>query len=203
VAERQSKKAAKRQKKKEKRKAVVEAERDERARSKAARTQGEEAQGEEEDESVPQPQSTYDKEPPGSLRGLEQLFALNTDDKRMVCDLILDVEKKGLWQPLLSSLTIEQYAGFVGKVNLDFDKPEVAWMLGTQLTSGLTSAHVVAAVRQTENYKAQLVRKVAPKVSDLGRGRAAIEAELTEWERMLTRGDLDRAEREQAKREHA
>ena len=62
-----------------------------------------------------------------------------------------------------------------------------------QLASGLTSAHVAAALRTTTAYKTQLVRRVARQVVDLAAGRRTIEAELSEWERMLARTDLDAA----------
>ena len=68
-------------------------------------------------------------------------------------------------------------------------------MLASQLDSppGLTCAHVAAALRGTESYQSQLVRKVADKITDLASGRAALEAELSDWHKILCKKDLDRA----------
>jgi hypothetical protein len=131
--------------------------------------------------------------PPGTLQALRHLFDTNVDDRRMVRGLVQDPAQQPLWQPLLSALTVEQYAECVGRTGLEYDRPEVASLLGEQLASGLTSAHVAAALRTTTAYKTQLVRRVARQVVDLAAGRRTIEAELSEWERMLARTDLDAA----------
>ena len=132
--------------------------------------------------------------PPGTHEALQQLFDVNVDDKRMILDLILDPAKAPSWKPLLASLTAEEYAKYVSEVSLSFDQPEVAYILATQLANGLTMDYTVAVIRKIdEQYRANTVRKLAPKIIDLEAGRSRLEAELSDWHKILCNSAIDKA----------
>ena len=58
------------------------------------------------------------------------------------------------------------YGAIVGKVGLQSDQPAVALLLATKLSSGVTCAHVAAALaRAADTYRATIVEKVRQRLN--------------------------------------
>ena len=75
-------------------------------------------------------------------------------------------------------------------------QPKVAEFLGRRLGGGVSGAHAVAAAQQcAPAFRANVVKALAPLVTDLPVSRAAIEATLTDWERLVAQSALDKAEK--------
>ena len=95
------------------------------------------------------------------------------------------------WRPLLENLSPADFGTVVGEVNLEFDQPKVAELLGKQLRGGVTAAHIIEANRKAaENQPPTIVTKLAPLCVDLHDNVDAIEAGLSEWDKILSKRAL-------------
>ena len=76
----------------------------------------------------------------------------------------------------------------VGDVSLEFEQPKVAELLGRELRGGVTAEHIIWANRRAaQQQRPAIVEKLAPLCVDLPENVTAIEAGLSEWERILSK----------------
>ena len=109
----------------------------------------------------------------------------------MLDELLGQPESAGVWRPLLENLSPADFGTIVGEVNLEFDQPKVAELLGRQLRVGLTAAHIIEANRRAaENQPPSIIAKLAPLCVDLHDNVDAIEAGLSQWDRILSKRAL-------------
>ena len=93
--------------------------------------------------------------------------------------------------PLLETLSPADFATVVGGVNLEFDQPKVAELLAKQLRGGVTAAHIIEANRKAaENQPPSIIAKLAPLCVDLRDNVDAIEAGLSQWDKILSKRAL-------------
>ena len=128
---------------------------------------------------------------PGTMAALKEMMDRAFDDLTMLADLLGRPESAEVWRPLLENLSPADFGTVVGEVNLEFDQPKVAELLGRQLRGGVTAAHIIEANRKAaENQPPTIVTKLAPLCVDLRDNIDAIEAGLSEWDRILSKRAL-------------
>ena len=128
---------------------------------------------------------------PGTMAALKELMDRAFDDLTMLAELLGQPESPAAWRPLLESLSPADFGTIVGEVNLEFDQPKVAELLAKQLRGGVTAAHIIEANRKAaENQPPSIIAKLAPLCVDLHYNVDAIEAGLSQWDRILSKRAL-------------
>jgi len=129
--------------------------------------------------------------PAGTMGALKETMDRAYDDFTMLTELLGRPESAEAWRPLLENLSPADFGTVVGEVNLEFDQPKVAELLGKQLRGGVTAAHIIEANRKAaENQPPTIVTKLAPLCVDLHDNVDAIEAGLSEWDKILSKRAL-------------
>ena len=128
---------------------------------------------------------------PGTMAALKEIMDRAFDDLTVLADLLGRPESAEAWRPLLENLSPADFGTIVGEVNLEFDQPKVAELLGRQLRGGVTAAHIIEANRKAaENQPPTIVTKLAPLCVDLHDNLDAIETGLSEWDKILSKRAL-------------
>ena len=97
------------------------------------------------------------------------------------------------WRSLFGALGPMEFGQITEKVQLEFDQAPVAELLARHLTAGVTTAHILSAIRSVApNQRAAVVNVLAPLCADLADTvqQDRISEELTDWERVQTRAVL-------------
>ena len=113
------------------------------------------------------------------------------DDFTMLKGLLDRPDSAAVWGPLFQHMCPEDFGKVVGDVNLEFDQPKVAELLGRRLAGGVTAAHVIAAnSRAARNQAPAIIKKLAPMCVDFKDHVGAIESRLSDWDRIVAKGGL-------------
>lgn len=124
----------------------------------------------------------------GTMAGLKVLMDRAFDDFSMLTDLLVRPENAETWKPLLETLSPADFAAVVGAVNIQFDQPKVAELLARQLRGGVTTEHIIKVIKKAaQGQPPTIIKKLAPLCIDMQQNVNAIEAELSEWDRILTK----------------
>ena len=122
------------------------------------------------------------------MAGLKVLMDRAFDDFSMLTDLLVRPENAETWKPLLETLSPADFAAVVGAVNIQFDQPKVAELLARQLRGGVTTEHIIKVIKKAaQGQPPTIIKKLAPLCIDMQQNVNAIEAELSEWDRILTK----------------
>jgi len=104
-------------------------------------------------------------------------------------DLISEKLLADEWVCLFQSLTPDEFGNIISRVHDEFDQPRVAMLIVPHLKPGLTSRHIVAALRKTsDQHRAVMAQRLLPLCVDANANRKLIIAELNEWEQTVVFG---------------
>ena len=125
----------------------------------------------------------------GTMESLKEKMDADFNDLTLLERLL--TEGAATWGQLLSNLSPAYFATIVGDCNIEFDQPKVAELLGKQLQGGVTAAHIIEANKKAApNQPPNIIIKLAPLCVDLQENVAAIEAGLSDWDKILSKSAL-------------
>lgn len=127
---------------------------------------------------------------PGSFERLMKVMDDAYDD-HYALDMLLRSEDREAWKALFAALDPNNFAAIVAQVNLASMQAPVAALLAKE-RPGFSAAFLLASLAScAADFKVQVVNALAPLCLDLADAKQAIEASLSEWERVLVRKALE------------
>jgi len=127
---------------------------------------------------------------PVSLLVLLEKIEMSVHAVSVVRDLLLDPA----WVAgVFRALTPHDLAQIVQRVTMEFDQMDVAGAIAPAIES-FAAAHVVYLLRTVSEWtRIRAVQRLLPFCGDLTENAGAIRAELTDWERISTERDFEKA----------
>jgi hypothetical protein len=97
------------------------------------------------------------------------------------------------WKSVISAMKPYEFDSVLQKVSLDFDKIDVVNVLCPHIHN-FTCVYAVAILRSVPNFlRIQFVQAMLPHIVDLSTNKAMLLAELSDWEKVCTERDVDKA----------
>eukprot|EP00804_Cyclotella_cryptica_P008039 CCRYP_004546-RA/>CCRYP_004546-RA protein AED:0.02 eAED:0.02 QI:75/1/1/1/1/1/2/200/557 len=97
------------------------------------------------------------------------------------------------WKSVLSSIQPQEFITLLQKTMMDFDKLDIAQLL-CPLIHNFTCSYSVAILRSVSNWmRIQFVQAMLPYIVDLKTNKNVLVMELSDWERISTENDFERA----------
>lgn len=128
------------------------------------------------------PEMKNEKEYPVSYKGILEALDDSFDEKSVIRKFMDDKE----YNAILTNLTPEQYGTIVSKVNYDLE--ETAETLAENLEIDFTTKYIISACRMVAgSHRTDIVKRTAHLAVDLEENKDAIEANLSNFDRMVLR----------------
>lgn len=131
---------------------------------------------------------THEPRPPS----VENLF-LDMKESLNVYDLIHGRLADKKWKDVISSMTEMDYGRLIRRVVVEFDQPKVAEMVARVIPFFYCS-HVVAAISGCKEWnRATVIHLLLPHTKDFAENKDIILAQLTDWEKTVTKDAFELA----------
>jgi hypothetical protein len=126
-----------------------------------------------------------------SLTRLLEEMAASVDDYDIITKKLQDPE----WSSLLAAITPDEFGTILAHVNVDFDQPDVAKLLGRCVNNGggnFTCDYCVSAIHNSaECSRPSTVQQLLPLCTNIKICHAQITSELTEWEKVILEQEFE------------
>jgi len=122
-----------------------------------------------------------------SLPNLCEEMLVSVEDYEIIQNKFHDMK----WRTLLEGISADEFGTIIGHVNVDSDQPRVATLLASAINDGniniFTCQYCVAALKNASQWiRPKMVEVLVPFCIDLAENQNLIQANLSEWEQLIT-----------------